>query len=479
MPHVIIYAGVNKGDGMATRVRFAPSPTGHLHIGGARTALFNYLFARHTGGRFILRIEDTDIERSTEEFKTSIIDGMKWLGMEWDEGPFCQSERMDIYKKNIEKLLSEGKAYPCWCTPEELETRRQEAVQAGRDLKYDRRCRERKERPNAPFAVRVKAPLEGVTTYHDICRGEITIDNRELDDLVIARSDGTPTYNFTVVVDDAEMDITHIIRGDDHINNTPRQIVIYNALGRKIPEFAHLPMIYGPDKKKLSKRHGAVSVMEYQAMGFLPEAMLNYIARLGWAHGDQEIFTKDELVRLFDINQVGGSPSVFDTEKLLWVNSQHIMKKSGEELASLAVPFLAEMGLKPNDPAYVARVMEIEKPRARTLKEMAEISAFFFRDEVEIDADAVAKWLTNDSIRLLKTIKDKISGLPKFDVENLAKCFNDIAAETGLKMKEIAQPVRAALTGRTASPGLFEVMEVLGRERVLKRLSSTILAHPV
>ncbi|MDZ4224277.1 MAG: glutamate--tRNA ligase, partial [bacterium] len=312
------------------RVRFAPSPTGHLHIGGARTALFNYLFARNLKGTFILRIEDTDRERSTQEYTDFILKGMEWLGMEWDEGPFHQTERMDIYREHVEKLLKEGKAYRCYCLPEELETRRKALLAAGKKPKYDGKCRTMDSglgtEDQKPYCIRFKAPQEGNLTFNDICRGEITFNREELDDMIIARTDGSPTYNFTVVVDDVTLKITHVIRGDDHLNKTPRQIQLYEALNYPIPHFAHLPMILGPDKQKLSKRHGAVSVIEYKTYGFLPEAMLNYLARLGWSHGDQEIFTKEELVQFFDLNVVGKSPSVFDIEKCKWVNHQHMMK---------------------------------------------------------------------------------------------------------------------------------------------------------
>lgn len=459
---------------MTVRVRFAPSPTGYLHIGGARTALFNYLFARHEGGIFILRIEDTDIERSKDEFTTSIIEGMKWLGMEWDEGPYFQSERMDIYRRYIDKLLKEGKAYKCYCTQEELENWRKEALEKGLDAKYNRRCRNLTHELDKPYTVRIKAPLEGQTVYHDLCRGTIVIDNKELDDLIIARSDGTPTYNFTVVIDDVEMGITHVIRGDDHINNTPRQITIYNALGYELPKFAHLPMIYGPDKKKLSKRHGAVGVLEYKEMGFLPEAMINYLARLGWAYGDQEIFTKEELIRLFDINHVSSSPAIFDPEKLKWVNSQHMMMTENERLAKLVTPFLKDMAITPNDQNYLLRVIELEKPRANTLKEMAEKSLFFFTDDIEIDDGAASKWLNEKSVAILKEVDREIEGLSVFNQDGLSRVFDSITKKMGLKMKEVAQPVRVAITGGTASPGIFEIMELIGKEKVLKRIRGAI-----
>lgn len=460
---------------MSVRVRFAPSPTGHLHIGGARTALFNYLFARNKGGKFILRIEDTDRERSSDECTKMILEGMDWLGMEYDEGPFYQSERTDLYKESIKKLLDDGKAYRCYCSPEELDARRQAAMKAGKKPKYDNRCRNLTEGESRPYTVRIKAPLTGTTGYHDICRGTITVNNEELDDLIIARSDGSPTYNLTVVVDDVEMQITHIIRGDDHINNTSRQIVLYEALGYKIPEFAHLPMIHGADKKKLSKRHGAVSVVEYQKQGFLSEAMTNYLARLGWSFGDQEIFTKDELIKHFDLSQVGKSPSVFDIEKLGWVNSQHMLKYTADELLTLTTPFLIKRGLSLVDINLAAKAINSERERARTLDELAEVSAFYFVDNVTFDEKAVAKWLDNDGKELIQKIKSHLEKLDDFNEENIGNIFCKLLDETGLKMLKLAQPCRVALTGTTVSPGIYEVMAILGKETVIKRFDRVLL----
>ena len=459
---------------MKPRVRFAPSPTGALHIGGARTALFNWLFARHLKGTFILRIEDTDLERSTKEFEQSIIEGMKWLGMDWDEGPYYQTQRMDLYKQHVKKLLDEGKAYPCTCTPEELDIKRQKAMEAGAKPKYDGTCREKPAHPERPAVIRFRAPLEGTTKFHDICRGTIEFNNAELDDLIIARSDGSPTYNFTVVVDDVTMNITHVIRGDDHINNTPRQVQLYEAMGYPVPEFAHLPMIYGPDKKKLSKRHGATSVIEYEKMGYLPDAVVNYLARLGWAHGDQEIFTRDELIDKFDLSVVGGSPSVFDMEKLNWVNSQHLTKLTDKQVAEMIKPFIGELGLEIKDMAYAARAISALRVRGDTLKKIADLSTFYFREEIELEQKAVAKWLTADGMAMLKELRTILSSLNDFNEQSLAKIFDDMAAATGLKMTEIAQPVRVAMTGGTASPGIYEVMSILGKECVLKRLDAAI-----
>lgn len=459
------------------RVRFAPSPTGHLHIGGARTALFNYLFARHHGGVFILRIEDTDRERSTVEFTESILKGMEWLGMEWDEGPFHQTERMELYKEHVEKLLREGKAYRCYCTPEELEAKRKQLLAAGKKPKYDGTCRNLKlqtPKSKEKYCIRFKAPLTGEVQFTDICRETITVSREELDDLIIARSDGSPTYNFTVVVDDVTMKITHVIRGDDHLNNTPRQIQLYEALGYPTPQFAHLPMILGPDKQKLSKRHGAVSVIEYKSFGFLPEAMLNYLARLGWSHGDQEIFSKEELIKFFELGVVGKSPSVFDIGKCTWVNSQHMAKLSDTELVELTAPHLESLGLKITDKPYAAKALHSERERGKTFKELAEIAAFYFRGEPAWDETAVKKFLTPESKKNLQLLRKKLEGLTTWDEKNIHTAFDEAMKELSLpKMVLLAQPCRVALTGTTVSPGIFEVMAILGRERVLARLQSS------
>ncbi|OGQ23396.1 MAG: glutamate--tRNA ligase [Deltaproteobacteria bacterium RIFCSPLOWO2_02_FULL_44_10] len=456
------------------KVRFAPSPTGSLHIGGARTALYNWLFARHHGGSFLLRIEDTDWERSTKEFEQSILDGMRWLGLTWDGDPIYQSARTDLYKDHIARLVAEGKAYYCTCTKEELEAKRQKALASGQKPKYDGTCRNKNAERSANTVVRFRAPEKGVTSFNDLCRGEITFENSELDDLVIARADGSPTYNLTVVVDDALMGITHIIRGDDHIANTPRQMLLYQALGFPVPALAHLPMIYGADKKKLSKRHGAVSVVEYEQMGFLPDAMINYLARLGWSHGDQEIFSRDELVQHFHLDQVGSSPAVFDREKLRWVNSQHQLRISDSELAHMVRPFLEKMGLKITDHEYAAKAIRTEKERGRTLEELAQMSAFYFRDEVIFDEKAVSTWLNTEGKALLHKIKERLQALETFDEAHIAKLFESIMTETDLKMVKLAQPCRVALCGTTISPGIYEVIAILGKEKTLQRLERAL-----
>ena len=411
---------------MKPRVRFAPSPTGALHIGGVRTALFNWLFARHHGGTFLLRIEDTDRERSTKEFERSILDGIGWLGLDWNEEPVYQSQRMELYKEQVQKLLKDGLAYPCTCTPEELEARRQQALKQGRKPKYDGTCRTGPAHPDRPAAIRFRAPTEGTTEFHDICRGTIRFENKELDDLVIARSDGSPTYNFTAVVDDVDMKITHIIRGDDHINNTPRQVQLYQALGYPVPEFAHLPMIHGPDGKKLSKRHGTTSVMEYKQMGYIPDAMVNYLARLGWACGDQEIFTRQELIEKFDLSAVGSSPSVFDIEKLKWVNSQHMAKLTDAQLAEATLPFLEELGLAVADRDYTAQAIVTERERGKNLKEIADMSAFYFRDTIEIDPKAASKWLGKKGQTTLTAVRNRLAGLKVWDESSIASLFKEL-----------------------------------------------------
>lgn len=473
------YFILQKGDSIIMtknkpRVRFAPSPTGDLHIGGARTALFNWLFARHEGGVFILRIEDTDLERSTDEHTQSILAGMKWLGMDWDEGPYYQSKRFDLYKEHVDKLLNEEKAYKCYCTPEELEAKRNAFMAANQKPKYDGKCRDRKDRPELPYTIRLKAPLDGVTTVTDICRGKIDFENKELDDLILARSDGSPTYNLTVVVDDVTMKITHVIRGDDHLNNTPRQALIYNALGYSLPVFAHLPMIFGSDKKKLSKRHGATAVTEYKDMGFLPEAVINYLSRLGWSHGDQEIFTREELIKKFDLNVVGKSPSIFDTEKLTWINSQHMAKYSNEELAVLVMPFLEKLGVKVKDMAYAAKALASERERGKTFKELSEIALFYFKDEVTFDETSAKKWLNATGKEILNKLKERLSNLENLSEKEIEKTFEELLKETGLKMLQLAQPLRVAMTGTTVSPGIYEVLSILGKERVMKRIDKAL-----
>ena len=473
------------------RVRFAPSPTGHLHIGGARTALFNYLFARHNNGKFILRIEDTDRTRSTEEYIEAIIEGMKWLRLEWDEGPFRQTDRFDVYRDYVEKLIKEEKAYYCYCTPEELEKRRQEALAQSKSPKYDGRCRNKErgqgvegsllgESPEATRgqgAIRFKMPQEGQTIVDDLMRGKVLFDNDQLDDLIIMRSDGTPTYNFTVVVDDVDMKITHVIRGDDHLNNTPKQLHIYKALGYEIPQFAHLPMILGSDKARLSKRHGATSVMAYKEMGYLPDALVNYLVRLGWSCGDQEVFTREELIKHFSFENVGKSSAVFNPEKLLWLNSQYIIKSNPEELAELVMPFLENAGIIQNgqdmDRQWLSKAIKTLQERAKTLLELAASLRYYIAEDVQYDEKAKTKFLNEKSLPYLQELKGAIESID-FSHSELEKVFKSIVEKHGIKLGALAQPVRVAMTGGTESPGIFEVLEVLGKEKTLKRLDKAI-----
>lgn len=463
------------------RVRFAPSPTGFLHIGGARTALFNWLYAKHNNGTFILRIEDTDRTRSTDEYIEAIIEGMKWLGLEWDEGPFRQTERFDIYKKYIDKLLEKGKAYYCYCSSEDLEERRRLAIATGKPQKYDGRCRHLKEPvKEVNPVVRFKMPHKGQTVVDDLIRGHVVFENEQLDDLIILRSDGTPTYNLTVVVDDVDMKITHVIRGDDHLNNTPRQIQIYEALNYSVPKFAHLPMILGSDKARLSKRHGATSVMAYYEMGYLPDALLNYLVRLGWSCGDQEVFTEEELIKYFSFENVGKAAAVFNPEKLLWLNSQYIINASNERLAELVIPFLIKEGIisegQPLDKDWLMKAVGTLKERSRTLIELAISLRYYIAEEVEYDAKAKEKFLNQKSRDLLIDLKDGLASIDDFSHQKLEEIFTAVTEKHGVKLKDLAQPVRVAMTGGTASPGIFELIEIVGKEKTLKRLDNAVKA---
>lgn len=461
------------------RVRFAPSPTGALHIGGVRTALFNWLFARRHKGTFILRIEDTDRSRSTEESIRIIIEGLKWLGLDWDEGPYRQTERMDIYRGYVERLLKQGMAYRCYCTPEELDARRKEALAAGRPPKYDRKCLSRRNHAlDRPHAVRFLSSDEGQTVVRDLIRGPVIFDNKQLDDLIILRSDGLPTYNFAVVVDDVTMKITHVIRGDDHLNNTPRQIQLYRALAYEPPEFAHLPMILGPDKTKLSKRHGATAVTEYEDMGYLPEALVNYLARLGWSAGDQEIFSREELIEKFSLENVGKAAAVFNPEKLLWLNHHYIQQAAPARLAEMLLKLLMKEGLASDDNLpdrqWIERVVRILTERSHTLVEMKNSAMPFILDEIIIDEKARAKHLTPEAGHLLGMLIERLRSLEQFTVDQIEKVFATIVSESGKKLGQIAQPARVALTGGTVSPGIYEVIEVMGKEKTLRRLESAL-----
>lgn len=461
------------------KVRFAPSPTGFLHIGGVRTALFNWLFARHHGGQFVLRIEDTDHERSTEESITEILESMRWLGLDWDEGPYRQTERQEIYSAKVDQLLRESKAYRCYCTQEELDQKRVEAQKKGLKPKYDGTCRERTDQPEgAPSVVRFKAPLEGSIVVEDLLRGKVVFDIAELDDLILQRTDGSPTYNFVVVVDDADMGITHVVRGDDHLSNTPRQCLLYDALGFPRPRFAHISMILGQDKARLSKRHGATSALAYRDMGYLPSAMINYLARLGWSHGDQEIFSREEMIQHFSFDSVHTSAAVFDPDKLSWLNEHYIKTTPPEELARHLEPFLISSGILEEghglNYAEIAKVIPCLNQRAKTLVEMAEKSAFYFKKEVEFDEKARDKFLTTETRPLLQKAIAGLSLLEKFSAEEIEALFNKVVEEEGVKLGKLAQPVRVALTGTTVSPGIYDVILLLGKEETLKRLNQAL-----
>ncbi len=457
------------------RTRFAPSPTGDLHIGGARTALFSWLLARHAHGAFILRIEDTDVARSTQESIQVILDAMTWLGMDWDEGPFYQTQRMSFYQEAAEKLLREGKAYHCYCTPEELEIKREAALKTGIKPKYDRTCFHRKSSPpGGPSAIRFLSPDEGKTVVEDLIQGRVEFDNTELDDLIILRSDGLPTYNFSVVVDDATMGITHVIRGNDHLNNTPRQIQVYRALGYPLPQFGHVSMILGPDKKKLSKRHGAQSVMEYQKLGYLPQAVVNYLVRLGWAYGDQEEFTREELIGKFSLEAVGRSAAAMNPGKLDWLNAQYIKKIELEELVQRVRPFIEAKGYSNIDPPVLRKALLSLRERVKTLVEMADVSEFYFCEEITYDEKAAAKFLNQETLPMLREAITPLLNESVLEKERVHGLIQQLAETRGEALVKIAQPIRVALTGRTVSPPIDEVMDVLGKERVIQRLRKAI-----
>ena len=460
-------------------MRFAPSPTGHLHIGGARTAIFNWLFARHNKGKFILRIEDTDRSRSTEESIREILEAMRWLGLDWDEGPYRQTERMEIYRREAERLIREGKAYYCYCTPEELEAIREEMRKRCGIPKYDGRCRNRREpREGVKPVIRFKVDTEGETVFHDLIKGEIRYPNSQLDDFIIVRSDGTPTYNFVVVVDDALMGITHVIRGDDHLNNTPKQIQLYKALGYEPPKFAHVPMILGPDRTKLSKRHGATSVMAYREEGYLPEALFNFLVRLGWSHGDQEIFSKEELIELFTLEAVGKSPAVFNPEKLLWLNHHYMKTYPVDKLSELLAEFLEKEGIVEDasniDRKWLEDVVVAFRERSKTVKEMAHHCAFLFKAPESYDENGVKKFFKPEVVPYLEAIAEEIENATQFTKETIDEIFKRVLDRFGIKLKAVAQPVRLAITGRTVSPGLHEILLLTGKEESVRRIKKAV-----
>ena len=456
---------------MKVRTRFAPSPTGYLHIGGARTALFSWAYARRHGGQFILRIEDTDLERSTEASVQAILEGMRWLGLDWGEGPFFQMKRLARYKEVAEQLIAAGHAYHDYMSREELETLRKEQISRGEKPRYDGRWRPERSKGMTPPkdrapVVRFRTPEEGEVGWKDLVKGPISFPNAELDDLVLLRADGVPTYNFGVVVDDLDMDITHVIRGDDHVNNTPRQIHIFRALGKELPHFAHVPMILGADGERLSKRHGAVSVMQYRDDGYLPEAMVNYLARLGWSHGDEEIFSKDQLVEWFDLEHVSKSPAQFNPEKLAWINQQYIKAAPDERLAALVEPELRKRGAQPGGGPPLSRVVSLLKDRASSIAQLADDAMLFYALEVD---PGTPDW--DEPVgKALRMLQARLTSA-KWERGALNEAIKEVVKSSGLKMPQIAMPLRRLVTGRTQTPSIDAVLELLGRETVLLRLS--------
>ena len=454
--------------------RFPPSPSGYLHIGGARTALFNWLYARKTKGKFVLRIEDTDEARSTEESVTAILDSLKWLGIDWDEGPYFQTQRYDIYNAHIEKLVESGHAYYCSCTPDEVNAMREEAKANGKNPQYNGRCRNRKLTKDSNTVVRLKTPDTGVTVVEDVVKGNTAFQNSEIDDFIIQRSTGVAMYNLAVVVDDLTMNINTVIRGDDHLVNTPKQILIYQALGADLPVFGHVPMVLGADKARLSKRHGAMSVGEYQKMGFLADAMINYLVRLGWSHGDQEFFEREDLIEKFDLEHLGRSASMFDRDKLLALNAKHIQAKSPEQLGEHLLFHLDALGIQAENDAFTQGVIETLQPRSKTLVEMARAAVFYYKDKIEFDEKASNKFLTPEMADMLNNAANAIEALSDYTQENLENLFKQIMEETNLGFGKIAQPLRVAITGTTVSPGIFEMLLALGQGKTIERIREAV-----
>ena len=459
---------------MSTKTRFAPSPTGYLHVGGARTALFSWLHARKHGGKYVLRIEDTDLQRSTAESINAILEAMTWLGLDYDEGPFYQTKRFDRYNEVIDELLEKGLAYRCNCSRERLDELREGQMQRKEKPRYDGHCRGRFVPDDAPHVIRFRNPPEGSVIIDDQVRGKIVFQNDELDDLIIRRTDGSPTYNLTVVVDDLDMGITDVIRGDDHVNNTPRQVNILQALGKTPPRYAHVPMILGDDGSRLSKRHGAVSVMEYRNQGILPEALLNYLVRLGWSHGDEELFTLDQMVELFDIADVNKAASAFNTEKLLWINQHYIKKADPTHLARLLSPHLGELGIDPAGGPDLVEVVRAQQERAQTLIEMAEISEFFYRDYETFEEKAAKKHLRAVALEPLRMMRERLAGIDDWAGETLHQAVIDVSESLELKMGKVAQPLRVAVVGRAASPGIDVTLELVGKDASLRRIDRAL-----
>ena len=489
-----LHQQVGQNHRVAPRLRFAPSPTGYLHVGGARTALFNWLYARAQRGTFILRIEDTDAERSSTDMVTGILDSLRWLGLDWDEGPevggssgpYFQSERLELYRDAANGLVSARHAYYCYCDPEELRAKREAAQAAGTTWTYDRTCLKlsegeiaTREAQGRPRAIRFLVP-PGVTTFEDLVHGAISVHHAELEDFVLLRSDGQPTYQLSVVMDDVAMAITHVVRGDDHISNTPKQILLYRALGASVPAFAHVPLILGPDRKRLSKRHGATSVGEYERQGYLPEAMINFLALLGWSPGnDQELFTREELTRAFTLEGISGGNAIFNPEKLEWFNQQHISRLDANELLVRLRPLIEEVGradlvYAPEERDRMRRVVDLVKPRARRLGDLVGLIQPFVGDEIEREPAAVAKYLTNGIAAHLDAWRGELELISPFDAVTLEQRLRSLAAERGIKPAALIHATRVAVTGQAVSPGIFEVLELMGRDRVVQRLQSSV-----
>ena len=460
---------------MSVKTRFAPSPTGYLHVGGARTALYSWLYAKKTNGRFVLRIEDTDRERSTQESIDVIMQGMSWLGLDFDEGPFYQTQRFERYGELIQSLLDQDKAYYCYCSRDELDALRKQQMEQKIKPRYDGRCRHRQQpREGIDPVVRFRNPEHGEVVFEDLIRGTIAVSNQELDDLIIARSDGTPTYNFTVVVDDMDMNITHVIRGDDHINNTPRQINILRALGAELPNYAHVPMILGSDGARLSKRHGAVSVLQYREQGYLPKALLNYLVRLGWSHGDQEVFSIEEMTELFELSNVNRAASTFNSEKLLWLNHHYIKHDDPEQLANQLFWHFQKNEVDIESGPPLVDVVKVLRERSKTLVEMMEMSLFFYADFESYDEKAVKKQFKPEALEVLQALLEQFGAVEAWEGESLHHVVTGLAESMQKKMGEIAQPLRVAIAGRAVSPPIDATLELLGRQKTLQRLERAI-----
>ncbi|MDH5360859.1 MAG: glutamate--tRNA ligase [Gammaproteobacteria bacterium] len=460
---------------MSIKSRFAPSPTGYLHIGGARTALFSWLYARKHGGRFVLRIEDTDLERSTPESVNAILEGMTWLGLEYDEGPFYQTHRFERYKEVIQTLLDQGDAYHCYCSKDELEAMREEQMANKQKPRYDGRCRHRSEpREGVEPVVRFRNPTEGAVVVNDLIRGQVTFNNSELDDLIIARSDGTPTYNLTVVVDDADMAINYVIRGDDHLNNTPRQMNILKALGYEPPIYAHVPMILGGDGKRLSKRHGAVSVMQYRDEGYLPEAVLNYLVRLGWSHGDQELFSIDQMIELFQLENVNKAASTYNQDKLLWINHQYIMNSEPAHIAHHLSVHLGNLDIDPSVGPNIEEIIVAQREKAKTLVELAATCVFYYRDPSEYDAKTAKKAFVEEAIAPLSRLRDGLVSLSDWAQEPIHAVLEKVVSDLQIGFGKLGMPARLALTGGAPSPGLDLTIYLLGSESSIRRIDAAI-----